>query len=166
MDILFGVSQGFILVPLLFNVYLCNMFLFCKGIDFSSYAGDNTPYCIGKTPEEVISQLEKCSISIFEWFEKNGMKANPDKCHLLLSKNRNFEADINENRISNTKLEKLLGVTFDNRLNFNHHISNICKMAGNKLHALARVSNLTTWIKINREYFLIHTSYHGLITVS
>ena len=62
------------------------------------------------------------------------MKANPDKCHLLLSKNRNFEAIINENRISNTKFEKLLGVTFDNQLNFdNHHVINICKSAGNKL---------------------------------
>ena len=35
--------------------------------------------------------------------------------------------------------EKLLGVTLDNQLNFNHHISKICKTAS-KLHALARVS--------------------------
>ena len=69
------------------------------------------------------------------------MKANPDKCHLLLSKNENFEANINEDRISNRRFEKFLGVTFDNQLNFNHHISEICKTASNKLHALARVSN-------------------------
>ena len=43
------------------------------------------------------------------------MKANPDKYHFLLSKNGNFEANINENRISNTKFEKILGATFDNR---------------------------------------------------
>ena len=43
------------------------------------------------------------------------MKTNPDKCHLRLSKNRNFEASVNENRISNTKFEKPLSVTFDNR---------------------------------------------------
>ena len=113
MDILFGVPQGSILGPLLFNIFLCDMFLFCKDVDFASYADDNTPYCIGKTTEEVISYLEKSSISIFEWFENNGMKANPDKCHLLLSKNGNFEANINENRISNKKCEKLLRVTFD-----------------------------------------------------
>ena len=59
-------------------IFLCDTFPFCNDIDFASYADDNTPYCIGKTPEEVISQLEKSSKSIFEWFENNGMKANPD----------------------------------------------------------------------------------------
>ena len=42
------------------------MFLFCNNIDFASYADDQTPYRIGKTPEEVISQLEKSSKSIFK----------------------------------------------------------------------------------------------------
>ena len=93
------------------------------------------------------------------------MKANPGKCHLL-SKNGNFEANINENRISNTKFEKLLGVTFDNRLNFNHHISNICKMAGNKLHALARVSSYIDQDKrrtLFSSYFLSQFNYCPLI---
>ena len=117
------------------------MFRFCNDIDFASYADDNTPYCTGKTPEEVINQLEKSSKSIFEWFEKNGLKDNPDTCHCLLSKNDNFEANINENRVSNTRFAKLLGVTFDNQLNFNHHISKIWKTASNKLYALARVSH-------------------------
>ena len=49
------------------------------------------------------------------------MKAVPKNCHMLLRKNKNFEENINENRISNTRFEKLLGVTFDNQLNFNHH---------------------------------------------
>ena len=115
LDIVVGVPQGSILGPLLFNIFLSDLFLFCNGIDIASYADDNTSYCIGKTPEEVISQLEKSLKSIFEWFENNGMKANPDKCHLPLSKNENFEVNINENRTSNTRFEKLLGVTFNNQ---------------------------------------------------
>ena len=124
------------------------------------------PYCICKTPEEVISQLEKSSISIFEWFENNGMKANPDKCHLRLS--RNVEANINKNRISNTKFENL-GATFDNRLNFNHHISNICKTAGSKLHALARVPNYMDQNKkriLFNSYFLSQFDYCPLILMN
>ena len=69
------------------------------------------------------------------------MRRNPDKCHFLLSKNEDFEAEINKNRISNTRFEKLLGVTFDNELNFNHHISKISKTASNKPHALSTISH-------------------------
>ena len=71
MDILFDIPLGSILGPLLFNIFLCDIFRFCKDADFATYADDNTPYCIGKTPEEITSQLEKSSISIFEWFENN-----------------------------------------------------------------------------------------------
>ena len=84
------------------------MFLSCNDIDFASYADDNTPYRTGQIPEEVISQLKKSSKSISEWFENNGMKANPDKCHLLLGKNENFEANINENRILMQDLKNFL----------------------------------------------------------
>ena len=119
--------------------FLCDMFPVFNEIDFASYVDDNIRYCIGKTPDQVISQLEKSSKSIFEWFENSGMKGNPDKCHLLLSKNENFGANINENGNSNTRRQKLFGVVFDNQLNINHHIFENCKTTSNKLHALARV---------------------------
>ena len=43
-----GVPQWSILGPLLLNIPLCGMFLFCNGIDFTNYADDNTPYCMEK----------------------------------------------------------------------------------------------------------------------
>ena len=166
LDIEFGVPQGSILGPLLFNIFLCDMFLFCDDVDFASYADDNTPYCTGKNTQEIISQLERSSVSIFKWFENNGMKANPDKCHLLLSKNGNLEVNIDGNRISNSRIEKLLGITIDNQLNFEGHISKICKTASNKLHALARVSQYMDQDKrriLFNSYFLSQFNYCPLI---
>ena len=99
-------------------------------------------------------------------FENIGLKGNPDKCHLLLRKNDNCEANINKNRISNTIFKKLVCVTFDNQLNFNNYISKICKTASNKLYALTRVSHCTDEDKrriLFTSYFLSLFNYWPLI---
>ena len=42
---------------------------------------------------------------------------------------------------------KLLGITIDNKLNFNEHVDNICKKA-NKLEALARIAKYLSQCKL------------------
>ena len=54
----------------------------------------------------------------------------------------NYFINIGTEVISNSTGEKILGVYFDNKLNFNTHVKKLCKKASQKLHALARVSNL------------------------
>ena len=69
------------------------------------------------------------------------MKANTDKCHLLVSRNERCIAKIEEFSIKNSTKEKLLGVKFDSNLYFENHITSLCKKASQKLHALARISH-------------------------
>ena len=131
------------------NTFLCDIFLFCNNIDLTSHSDDNTPSYIRKPPEEEISQLEKSSKSIFEWFENKGMKMNPNKCHLLLSKNEFFEQMsikigflIQDLITIFPKFEKQPVINFMYSLEFP-----------------------TTSIKIKGEYFSIHTFYLNLITI-
>ena len=85
-NILHEVPQGFTLGPLIFNVFLGELFLFKPNADLIGYADDSTPFAMGGSSEfEVINETEGVAESLTLWFRNNCMKVNPDKFHLLLS---------------------------------------------------------------------------------
>ena len=65
--------------PLLFNIFMNDLFTILEKIDFASYVDDNTPFVSEATPENVVSFLEGGSDSLFEWFSHNQMKESPEK---------------------------------------------------------------------------------------
>ena len=98
-------------------------------------------YDFGNNTDEVLNKLEEQSILLIEWYKYNYLKPNPDKCHLILRERGSTSyLNINGKYIFNSENEKILGVYFDNKLNFDYHIDKLCKKASQKWHALARVS--------------------------
>ena len=65
-EILYGVPQGSILGPLLFNADLCDLFITMSQYGIANYADDNTLYVSGRNIEEVVASLEEVSEVIFQ----------------------------------------------------------------------------------------------------
>ena len=139
-EILYGVPQGSILGPLLFNIFICDMFYFMEDFEIANYADDSTPFSAKMNHELVVEELEVSSSVLFTWLRNNYMKANTDKSHLLLSGNIDLNANIDGNVTESEESQVLLRITIDSNLSFKTHINNLCKKASAKLNALARIS--------------------------
>ena len=112
-----GVSQGSIIGPLLFNIYLNDVFYVLEEDNIVNYADDNTPYEISKYLKDVITTLEKNLEILSTWFSDNYSKMNADKFHLLVAKHTDdVTMKIGNEIIRGEKSVKLLGIKIDNKL--------------------------------------------------
>ena len=109
-------------------------------IDFAGYADDNTAYVVGNNIEDVMINLQNASLTLFQWFYDNQMKANTDICHFICRRDGKVKLIVKNQKIWNSPCEKLLGVRFDSKLTLNAYINDICKNEGLKLNALARIT--------------------------
>ena len=136
-----GVPQGSVLGPLLFNIYLNDLFWFNEQTDVCNFADDTTFYVCDNDMKSALRRLEHDALIAIEWFGFNYMKLNEDKCHILFAghKYEHVFAKAGESLIWESQREKLLGVHIDRDLSFKYHVTNLCKKAGQKLSALLRL---------------------------
>ena len=133
-----GAPQGSILGLFISKCQLCN------------YAYDNTLSKSGKSMQKIKNDLQMDFMILRKWFHENHVVLNPDKCHYIVigDDDPTQKIILNNNEITSSNEEKILGIPLDSKLNFDSHITSLCKKAGQKLSALARINHYLTKDKL------------------
>ena len=82
-----------------------------------TYANDNTSFVTCESIANDSKCFENVSVKLFQWLADNQLKANKDKCHLLMSSNENSTIYVDGSIIEERTCEKIFGVNGDCRLN-------------------------------------------------
>ena len=166
LSVIRGVSQGSVLGPLLFNVFLNHLFYFIKVAKLSNYADDNQLYTSDLNPavvEETINQELKIASM---WFSNNNLILNPDKCKSMMISNKiqidDLTFAINGKPIPRVDSLELLGIVVEKSLYFSNHISKIAKKVGKQLDVLSRFKKIlsrSTKLCLYKSFIIPHFSY-------
>ena len=118
------------------NAYLCDLFFDVRDLEYGSFADDTTLYSCLPEMITVLEKLEKGIQNMFDWLSENFLKANADKCHLIVSSKVPVDIQMCDIKVTSKSRVKLLDIDIDNRLDFDYRVSQICKKASKKRHRL------------------------------
>ena len=171
-----GVPQGSILGPILFNVFVNDIYKCIKDCNIYNYADDNTISKKNRNKERLIGELEIKTKECINWFEVNHMQANPEKFQAICLEPKvkrcndtNEEQSslcINDTKITFQECVILLGIKIDDKLSFHKHVTDLCKKAARQLNVLCRMNHLLdkkTKMVIYRTYILSNFNYCPLV---
>ena len=134
-EVVFGVPQGSILGPLLFTIFVNDMFKVATDCDLVQYADDSQFIFVG-SPNDIMDlkrQAEQTMKKAKLYFDSNGLKVNPQKTQVIFIGSRqniakvpsDLKMDFDGVLIEPSNLVKNLGVVFDNYMTFEKHINDL-----------------------------------------
>ena len=160
-DVVSGVPQGSVLGPLLFVLYIADMFESVSNI-LVGYADDATLVAVCKRPSDrssVSDSLLSDMHSLGNWCSQWGMLLNPGKTKtMVVSRSRTAIPSFPALIFDGVEIEEVselvvLGVTLDTKLTFENHIRSIVSRSSQKIGLMRRAWRVFGSVDVLRRCF-------------
>ena len=181
-----SVIQGSILGPILFLIYIDDL-PSSSQLEAFLFADDTQGLKSGKNLAALIDSVNLELVKWAQWFRSNKMAVNTDKTKYLIFHTKGKQIDLNGKKLifdNNDPLKpfnpslvhelerihdnhdnpssrsyKLLGILFDEHLNFNHHINHLKSKLSKALYCINRIKNFVPQKTLKTIYFSLFHSH-------
>ena len=139
-NVMSGVLQGSVLGPLLFLLYISELFSILENMQIG-YADDCTLIAIVPSPGLRVAVAESVSrdiVKVNEWCDLWGMKLKASMTKTVISRSRTMHPQSSALTIGGTVLTESddlvkLVVTFDSKMTFEKHLRSVSRAASQRL---------------------------------
>ena len=163
-----GVPQGSILGPLLFIIYMNDIYR-CTDLQLLCFADDTTVSCSSENIDNLFVKMNIELDNISHWLRANKLCLNAKKTKYIIFSPKPCNIDSNTKCVhvdnqkierighnQNTKSFKFLGLYIDETLTWKFHIKEICKRIAHSNYTLNKVKHILA-------KQTLQTLYHSLI---
>lgn len=143
-----GVPQGSVLSPTLFSIMLDGIFHSCSHhIEYSMFADDCALWTSGTDMHACIAHLQSALDAISEWSDTWGLNLSVSKMKAMVFTRSNTPPPplhLHNTPLDYTPFHKFLGIIFDHRYTFKHHIHSLRDRCSKDLRIL-RIAAGSGW---------------------